>query len=65
MEMNTLNPDRLCTVGEVAEYLRVPVKTLYYWRCHGLGPRSSRLGKHLRYRSQDVREWVESQTTSN
>lgn len=63
MEMNTVNVDRLWTVEEVAHYLSIPVKTLYFWRCQGSGPRSSRLGKHLRYRAEDVRDWVEAQTT--
>jgi excisionase family DNA binding protein len=57
------NADRLWTCAEVAQYLGVPVKTLYYWRCQGLGPRGARLGKHLRYRAEDVRAWVEMQLT--
>jgi excisionase family DNA binding protein len=63
MDMNIVNADRLWTVEEVAHYLGIPVKTLYYWRCHGIGPRSARLGKHLRYRAEDVRDWVELRTT--
>lgn len=61
MDIRDVNVDRLWTVEEVARYLGVPVKTLYYWRCHGTGPRSARVGKHLRYRAEDVRDWIELQ----
>lgn len=50
--------ERLWTVEEVAEYLGVPVSTLYGWRHRNLGPRGRRIGKHLRYRSEDVLAWV-------
>lgn len=47
------------TTGQVAEYLSVPVSTLYQWRHRGLGPRAARVGRHLRYRRSDVDRWVE------
>lgn len=43
-------------------FLGVPVGTLYYWRCRGEGPQACKLGRHLRYRAEDVRAWVASQT---
>jgi excisionase family DNA binding protein len=49
----------LWTVQEVAEYLRVPVQTLYSWRMQGRGPRSRKIGKYLRYRAEDVTAWLE------
>jgi hypothetical protein len=54
MDITTIRSDRLWTIGEVATYLTVPVASLYYWRSRGQGPRCSRLGKHLRYRVEDV-----------
>jgi excisionase family DNA binding protein len=51
---------RLWGVRDVAEYLGVPVKTLYEWRRYGRGPRSRRVGKHLRYDPEHVRTWFES-----
>jgi excisionase family DNA binding protein len=57
--METL--DRLLTVDDLAEYLDVPKATLYAWRYHGQGPRSSRIGKHLRYRHSDVTHWIGQQ----
>jgi excisionase family DNA binding protein len=49
----------LWTVRDVADYLRVPVQTLYWWRTTGYGPKARRIGKHLRYRPDDVRAWLE------
>jgi excisionase family DNA binding protein len=52
--------ERLATPEEVASYLQVPVKTLYTWRYKGAGPRAHRVGRHLRYRWQDVEAWLTS-----
>ena len=53
----------LWTTGDVAEFLGVPVSTLYQWRYRRIGPRACRVGRHLRYRSADVLAWVEKQVT--
>jgi len=50
---------RLGTPEEVAEYLGVPVPTLYQWRHRGVGPRASKVGKHLRYRWADVEAYLD------
>lgn len=50
--------DRLWSVDEVSYYLGVPVNTLYLWRSEGRGPASRRVGRHLRYRAEDVKAWV-------
>lgn len=49
--------------GEVAEYLGVPVATLYVWRTRGLGPRSSKVGRHVRYRWADVEEYLDKRAS--
>jgi excisionase family DNA binding protein len=51
----------LWTVDEVSAFLGVPVATLYQWRYRRIGPRASRIGRHLRYNPNDVRAWVERQ----
>jgi len=51
---------RLWTVDDVAHYLGVPVKTLYDWRTRDYGPACKRVGKHLRYRPEDVEAWFEN-----
>jgi predicted DNA-binding transcriptional regulator AlpA len=62
MEGMQLPEDRLWTVEETAYFLGVPVATLYYWRCRGEGPQGCKLGRHLRYRVEDVRAWVAANT---
>lgn len=49
----------LWTVRDVADYLRIPVQTLYSWRCTGYGPKARRIGKHLRYRPDEVAAWLD------
>lgn len=46
---------------ELADYLGVPVSTVYEWRTHGRGPAAHRFGKHLKFTVTDVRAWVEKQ----
>jgi excisionase family DNA binding protein len=53
--------DRLLTVRELAEYLAVPVTTLYQWRYRSEGPTGFRVGRHLRYRWSEVEAWIERQ----
>jgi excisionase family DNA binding protein len=56
-------PHRLWTVHDVAQFLNVPRKTLYQWRGRGYGPPAHRIGRHLRYDPDDVRQWFASQST--
>jgi excisionase family DNA binding protein len=48
----------MATPADVAEYLQVPVKTLYRWRYAGEGPPAYRVGRHLRFRWSDVEGWL-------
>ena len=51
-------PDQLMTVREVAEYLRVPIATIYAWRYQGEGPVVTKLRtKSIRFRRGDVDAW--------
>jgi excisionase family DNA binding protein len=56
-KMSRITP--LWTVRDVADYLQVPVQTLYSWRAQGYGPPARRMGKHLRYRPEDVTNWLD------
>lgn len=51
----------LMSTDGVAEYLVVPVKTVYRWREHRTGPPGFRVGRHVRYRRSDVDAWIEGQ----
>ena len=53
--------DRLLTVEQLADYLGVPVATIYAWRYRREGPPGFRVGKYVRYRMSDVQEWIERQ----
>jgi excisionase family DNA binding protein len=53
--------DRLLTVQELAEYLGVPVATLYQWRYRREGPKGFRVGRHVRYRWSEIEAWVHRQ----
>ncbi len=54
----------LIGIEELAEYLDLPVKTLYKWRQEGFGPASVRVGRHVRYFVSDVQDWLLDQRTS-
>ena len=51
--------ERLLSADEVAEFLGIPVSTLYQWRHRGCGPDAYRVGRHLRYDAAIVRSWLE------
>ncbi|MDX6740456.1 helix-turn-helix domain-containing protein [Actinocorallia sp. A-T 12471] len=54
--------ERLWSVDEVSEFLHgIPVATPYRWTHLGEGPKGRKIGRHLRYRPEDVRAWVEAQ----
>jgi excisionase family DNA binding protein len=57
--METL--EQLLTVQQLADYLGVPVATLYQWRWRDEGPPGFRVGRHLRYRRSDIEDWVDRQ----
>jgi excisionase family DNA binding protein len=51
----------LLDVTELAEYLGVPVTTIYDWRTNGKGPRAYRFGKRLKFALSDIQSWIELQ----
>ena len=52
---------KLLSIDDVADYLGIPKNTLYQWRTKGYGPTGRRIGKYVRYRSEDVEAWVDQQ----
>lgn len=63
MAARRARPDQLWTIDELAEYLRVPVRTLYHWNYRQTGPPAYRLGRELRFDPRDVWEWMQHHTT--
>ena len=54
--------DMMLTLDEAAALVRTPVATLRYWRHMGIGPRSFRVGRAVRYWRADVVAWLHEQT---
>jgi excisionase family DNA binding protein len=55
--MNNLDP--LLSAQRLADYLEVPLATIYAWRHRHQGPPGLRIGRHLRFRRTDVDAWIE------
>lgn len=53
--------DRLWSVERTADYLGVPVGTIYQWRSRRKGPRGFRVGRFVRFDPAEVRRWLEDQ----
>jgi excisionase family DNA binding protein len=47
------------TQSQVAELLRLPVRTVESWRLTRSGPSWVKLGRHVRYEQSDLLAWVE------
>lgn len=50
---------QLFTVDEVADFLRVPVSTIRYWRTLGQGPTFIKVGRRLACRKDDLDAFIE------
>lgn len=50
---------RLLRPDDLAVYLAVPLATIYRWRSRRDGPASYRVGRHVRYKLEDVEAWLE------
>lgn len=57
------NEDYWLTRQEVADRLKLPVKTLAQWASRGRGPRFRRIGKYTRYRMSELIEWENEQVS--
>lgn len=45
---------------DLAEYLNLPVQTLWKWRKAGKLPQAVRFGRLIRYRLEDIQAWEAS-----
>lgn len=53
------------TLAELADYLHVPVQTLYDLRANGRGPRGFRVGRFLHFRKSEIESWLEDLETED
>lgn len=51
----------LLSIEELAEYLDVPVATIYDWRVDGKGPCAVRIGRRIKFAISDINAWIASQ----
>lgn len=51
----------LLGISEVSELTRVPESTLRWYRAAGIGPKSFKVGRRVRYRYEDCLEWITAQ----
>jgi excisionase family DNA binding protein len=58
-------PKRFLTTKEAAGHLGLQPVTLECWRSRGGGPAFVKMGRAVRYRSEDLDAWVESRIRSN
>jgi excisionase family DNA binding protein len=55
----------LMTPADLAQYLAIPLPTVYQWRTKGDGPLGFRVGRHVRYRRADVDRWLDEQAAKS
>lgn len=53
--------DEILSIDEAAAFLRTFVSTMRYWRHLGTGPRSFKVGRHVRYWRSDLILWLAEQ----
>jgi excisionase family DNA binding protein len=56
--------DEPLAAQELADYLKIPLATIYNQRQEGTGVPGLRIGKHLRFRRSDVEMWLESKNAT-
>lgn len=52
--------EKLWSTQELADFLGLPIQTIYQWRKRNYGPPGRKMGKHIRYRRSEVERWIDS-----
>ncbi|UMP04143.1 helix-turn-helix domain-containing protein [Amycolatopsis sp. EV170708-02-1] len=58
VRIRVVSIEGLWTPEELATFLGIPEKTLRDWRFKGYGPSWIKMGKHVRYSPDVVRDWL-------
>ncbi|MFO7861005.1 MAG: helix-turn-helix domain-containing protein [Desulfosalsimonas sp.] len=53
------------TTEQVSNLLGIQPNTLEIWRHRGTGPKFIKMGRLVRYKSNDLEAWIDSQTRQN
>jgi predicted DNA-binding transcriptional regulator AlpA len=59
-DMGIAAMEKLWSSQELADFLGLPIQTIYQWRKRNYGPPGRRMGKHIRYRRSEVERWIDS-----
>lgn len=59
------SPVPLMSTDDLADYLRVPARTLDQWASQGKGPAFLKIGRYRRYRPEDVETWLDGQVRAS
>ena len=59
--MRQRDDEDVLDMAEAAAMVRRPIETLRYWRQHGTGPKSFKIGRRVAYRRGAVRAWIAEQ----
>jgi excisionase family DNA binding protein len=51
--------EKLLSAQGLADYVDVPLETVYRWNYVGSGPPAIKVGRHLRFRERDVEAWLD------
>ena len=56
----------MADIGQISDYTGTPQETIYYQRSQGvgLGALAIKIGRHLRWRWEDVDRWLDEQQAS-
>lgn len=57
--------EKLLTTQEVAGFLGIAPNTMEIWRIKGEGPKFVKCGRYVRYRRQDVENYIELRTVTS
>lgn len=60
-----IDPDTLYAAEDTSAILNAPQTTLSNWRYRGGGPRFIKTGRLVRYRGQDLLDYLEQNTYGN
>ena len=61
-----MNPtNQMLSPKELAAYLRVATHTLSVYRMCGTGPKYIKLGRIIRYKFNDVLDWIDKKSAEN
>ncbi|PIQ89888.1 MAG: DNA-binding protein [Candidatus Omnitrophica bacterium CG11_big_fil_rev_8_21_14_0_20_42_13] len=53
-----METDKIQTIEEVSDYLKIPKQTLYLWARNGSIP-AIKVGKHWRFKKSSIDKWIE------